>query len=212
MTDAAPTALPTGPPVFGVNPETPEQRRRRSFGIEVETQVPATRGVPPHVERQVHHFDAYFDLDAGALHGLMNARTEMQQANAVAVLLGTTLDDLDGVPVEWVPPAQPEYDDEGEVLRADPTPEHPEGEPLYLRWDGELATSTELRVDPLADGSSRRRFQYLMDSPRHRVRVEALTEVSRWLTEQVSGHPTKRPSPSGHGPQPTGRGSRARSR
>lgn len=197
-----------GVPIFGVNPEPANTRRTREFGVEVETQVPATRGHRPHVERHIERFTAYFDLDGGAVLGLMNSRSEMEQANATAVLLGTSLDDLDGVPVEWRLPVEPEYDEAGNVLRADATDEHPDGAPLYLSWDGELSTLDELRqLDDLVDGSSRRRFSVIMASPRHRVRIEALNEIGRWLIAEVAGRPTVRSTPSRHGPAPARRGS-----
>lgn len=214
MTDTPTTpteATAPGMPIFGRNPDPVDERKTREFGLEVEVQRPATRGVRPHVERTVESFTTYVDLDAGALLGLMNARTDNEQANRVAVLLGTTLDDLDGVPVSWVAPIEPEYEDDGEtILRAEPEAEGEQGAPLYLFWDGSLVTADELRIDELTEGSSRRRFSVLMDDPQRRVRIEALNEIARWLTEDVAGRPTVRPTHSQRGPQRTRAGRVAR--
>lgn len=213
MTDTpTPAGVPDAPdmPIFGRNPTPAETRQTREFGLEVEVQHPATRGVPPRIERMVESFTTYVDLDAGAVLGLMNARNSNEQANRTAVLLGTTLDDLDGVPVAWVPPAEPEYDDEGNALRGDPSDAHPEGEPLYLFWNGDLVTADELTIDELTEGSSRRRFAVLMDDTARRVRIEALNEIASWLTEKVAGRPTVRPTHSQRGPQRTRAGRVAR--
>lgn len=218
--------LPPDVPIFGRNPDPVDERKTRTFALEVEVQRPASRGQRPHVERLVEQFTTYTDLDAGAVLGLMNARNRDEQAQRTAVLLGTTLDDLDGVPVRWLPPIEPEYDDEGNTLyllnddepaaEGDPITTEPvddaghKREPLYLRWDGDLVTADELRVDEVTDGSSRRRFSVLMDDPYRRVRIEALNEIAEWLVADVAGRPTRRPMPSQHGPQRTRAGRVAR--
>jgi hypothetical protein len=217
-----------GVPVFGQRSGTIEQRRYRQFGIEVETDK----------DRWVESFDAYFDPDAGAILQMMNARTEGQQANATAVLLRTSLRDDDGVPAEWHFPAGPVTDDDGEevlyyadedlgelvewkapeVAEGEDEPEPPPGvEPRYEWHDGELLTATELRqeiadFDVLRDGSSRRRFEYVMNSPRHRVQLDALTDLAEWITGDVAKRPTRKPTRSGRGQSRTSRTSRGSSR
>jgi len=206
--------------VFGKRTAPLTERRYRRFGLEVETDA----------DRFVEEFDAYFDPDAGAILGMMNARTDVQQANATALLLRTSLRDDDGVPADWRFPTDPVLDDDGEpVLYAlDPAgePEEaqiaddeevPEGvEPRYEWHDGELLTQAELRdaireFDPLDEGSSRRRFEYVMNSPRHRVQLDALTELSEWITGDVAKRPTRKPSSSRRGQGQTGRTSRGSS-
>lgn len=194
---------PTDPtvPVFGRRSHPFEQQRWRRFAIEVET-----------VERRWDEpFEAYTEVDAGTAIAMMNARTDMQQANAVSALLITALRDDDGASVSWVPPATPvlasENDPESDWLRDD------DGEPLYELWNGEYVTSAELaEVTPLTHGSSRARFAAIMDSPDHRVQLEALLEIGEWMIGDAAKRPTRKPSPSGRGQRPTGRTREALSR
>jgi hypothetical protein len=208
--------------VFGTRSAPIEARRYRRFGLEVETDS----------ERWVEEFDAYFDPDAGAILGVMNARTEVQQANATALLLRTSLRDDDGVPADWRFPAEPVRDDDGdEVLYVeedgevvewqpedgDESGEVPDGVAVRYEWhDGDLLTAAELRdaireFDVFADGSSRRRFEWVMNSPRHRVQLDALNALSEWITGEVAKRPTRKPTSSHRGQQRTGRTSRGSS-
>jgi hypothetical protein len=195
----------SGTPVFGRRSTPFDQRKYRTFGIEIESDS----------ERWVETFSAYFDPDAGAILGLMNARTEWQQANATAVLLGTSLRDDDGVPDDWSSPTEPEYDDDGELLRLpedDPDVSPP---PRYEWHDGELLTEAELRdaideFDVLAEGSSRRRFGWIMQSPRHRVQLSALTDLADWIIGDAAKRPPRRPTSSARGRSQTSRTSGAR--
>lgn len=223
--DSAPPVEGTpGVRVFGQRATPLSERRFRRFGIEVETDS----------DRWVEEFDAYFDPDAGALLGVMNARTDLQQANATAVLLRTSLRDDDGVPADWHIPGEPVHDDEGDevlyVVGEDGEPvewqpedgddgdEVPDGVEVRYEWhDGSLLTATELReaiaeFDVFDDGSSRRRFEWVMNSPRHRVKLSALTDLAEWITGEVAKRPTRRPTSSARGQQRTGRTSRGSSR
>lgn len=203
-------------PVFGKRTEQIGSRKLRRFGLEVETIRPARRGEPAVEERWVEEFDALFELDGGAILTMLNAPDAMRQAQAVASLLATSLYDLDGVPVEWATPDDPEREDpddeESPILRAEPAVEGEEGEELFLRWDGETVTADELEFDELEDGSSRRRFAYLMRSARYRIRVEALNEIAEWLTAEYAERPTKRPTSSRRGQDRTARSRGGRSR
>lgn len=209
--------VPAGAPVFGKRARPLDERKFRQFGIEVETDE----------ERWVEEFEAYLDPDAGAILNLMNSRTEWQQANATAVLIGGSLRDDDGVPFSWSPPIEPEYDDDGEAILYDADgnvvevadgADPPAGaEPRYLWHDDELLTADEVaeasrEFDTLRDGSSRRRFQYLMDSARHRVQLEALTELSEWIIGEAARRPPRRPTSSARGQSRTSRTSGANSR
>lgn len=232
MTDDDAQQQPPGAPsvpVFGQRGTPLAERRFRRFGLEVETDS----------DRWVEEFDAYFDPDAGAILAMMNARTEVQQANATAVLLRTSLRDDDGVPADWRFPDGPVTDDDGEELLFLPgeddddepveweRPEVAEGEDepappadaevRYEWYDGELLTATELReaietFDVFDDGSSRRRFEFVMNSPRHRVQLDALTALSEWITGDVAKRPTRRPTSSRRGQGRTGRTSKGGSR
>lgn len=195
----------TSAPVFGRRTTPFDERKYRRFGIEVETDS----------ERFVEEFDAYIDPDAGAILQMMNARTEGQQANAAALLLGTSLRDDDGVSHDWTFPSEPEYDDEGDLLRLDDDPADQDPPARYEWHDGELLTEAELReaireFDPLEVGSSRRRFYYITDSPRHRIQLGALTELAEWVIGDIARRPTRKPSSSGRGQQRTGRTSGGR--
>lgn len=204
VTEPTPIQQPEAP-TFGRRAVPFANRRYRTFGVEVETAD----------ERFDVQFEAYFDVDAGAALGIMNARTEMQQANAVAQLMHVSLRDDDGVPFAWIPPAEPELadpdDPESDWERTE-APEGEEGEPLYMRWDGELVPSEELEFDVLEDGSSRARFAFVMDSPDHRVQLGALNDIAEWIIGDAAKRPTRRPTPSGRGPQRTSRGSGGRRR
>lgn len=194
-------------PVFGKRSTPFDQRRYRRFAIEVETDY----------DRFEAWFEAYFDPDAGAILGLMNSRTEWQQANATAVLLGTSLRDDDGVPDDWTYPVEPEYDDEGELLRLDEDPEDADPPARYAWHDDALLTEPELRVaiaafSALDEGSSRRRFGYLMQSPTHRIQLSALSELAEWIIGDAAKRNPRRPTSSGRGRSQTSRTSGGRSR
>lgn len=204
-TPPAPVPLPSAPsvPIFGRHDTaSPTDRAYRRFGLEVEDVR----------ERAyfVAEFDSYADVDGGSLVTLLNAPTQERQAQATIAFLGQHLRDDDGVSADWSVPTEPARDEEtGEPLLDDDS-----GEELYRWHDGALMTTAEVAEAASAfdwqDGSSRRRFGYLSDSPWYRYRFEALQEIAGHLTKEVTGRPTVRPTPSGRGPQPTGRGRRGR--
>jgi hypothetical protein len=202
------TPPPTPPvPTFGKHTDDFTNRKYRTFQLEVEgRRTPRGRE-----ERWVESFDCFTDVDGGMWVALGQARTDMETARAVVNFLGANLRDDDGASMDYVFPATPELadpdDPDSDWLRGDPTEEEPDGEPLYQGWDYELYPSRELpKLDELRDGSSRRRFAFISDSMGIRYKYEALEEVSNWLTEHMTGRPTRRPAPSGHGPQRTSRG------
>lgn len=210
--DATLAAAVSAPPVFGRRAESPNAGKTRTFGIEVQYR---DRGKM--VTEDVM-LTAFVDLDAGGTLRLMQARDEMEQVNATAFVLSTALIDDDGVPAGWVRPAEDEpaleddEDENSEPVRGEPTEEEPDGALLYERWDGELVPWEETAFDEFTEGSSRRRFAYIMTTSKYRVIGSALVDTAKWLVEQAGGRPTKRPTPSGRGPRSTGRGSAARRR
>jgi hypothetical protein len=216
---AAPPPEPPPPPpmslipTFGVHTGTLEDRKYRTFGLECEgKRTPRGRE-----ERWVEELDCFLDVDGGLWVAVGQARDDMAMARALVQFLGANLRDDDGASMDYVDPALPERedpdDDESEWLYDDPRDGEEEGQPLYLGWDGELYRRSELpKLDELRDGSSRRRFAYVSDSMRIRYKFEALQEIAEWLTQHLTGRPTQRPVPSGHGPQRTGRGSTAKRR
>jgi hypothetical protein len=209
---------PPGPvsliPTFGVHTEALEDRKYRTFNLEVEgKRTPRAR----REERWVEELDCFMDVDGGLWVAVGQARDRHGDGAGAGPFLGANLRDDDGASMDYVFPATPEREDpddpDSDWLRDDPTDDDPDGEPLYLGWDGELYRAAELpKLDELRDGSSRRRFAYVSDSMRIRYRFEALQEIAEWLTEHLTGRPTQRPVPSGHGPQRTSRGSTARRR
>jgi hypothetical protein len=215
-TDTTPPRAP-GIPTFGKRADDFGERRYRSFNLEVEgRRTPRGRE-----ERWEETFQCFMDVDGGMWVALGQARTDMETARAVVTFLGANLRDDDGASMDYVMPATPELadpdDPDSDWLRDSPTEEEvaraaeegrdPEGEPLYLGWDYELYPRAELpKLDELRDGSSRRRFAFISDSRAIRYKYEALEEVANWLTEGMTGRPTRRPVPSGHGPQRTSRG------
>ncbi len=205
-------AASPGVPVFGRRDDRAHPVATRRFGLEVEYRE---RG---RVVRDDLLLTAYTTLDAGGVLRLMQASTDLEQANATAFVLSTSLVDDDGVPVGWVRPALDDFlladedDEDSEPLRGEPTEDDPTGPLLYERWDGEAVPYEELRFTEWTEGSSRRRFSYVMTSPEYRVELQALLDTSQWLIEQAAGRPTKRPASSGRGPQSTRRGSGGRSR
>lgn len=210
---AEPTPLDNAPPVFGRRDERAHPVAARRFGLEVEYRE---RGKVVHDDLML---TAYTSLDAGGILRLMQASNEMEQANATAFVLSTALVDDDGVPSTWIRPGEDDWlrdeedtSDDPPPLRGEPTEEEPDGPLLYERWDGEPVPYDDLRFSEYTDGSSRRRFAYVMTSPEYRVELSALMDTSQWLISQGVGRPTKRPASSGRGPQSTGRGSAARSR
>lgn len=206
-----PAPVPTPPPVFGRADDRREEVKTRQFGLEVEYRKGGK------VVREDLMLTAYMKLDAGAVLRLMQAGTEpVAAAQATAFVLATSLLDDDGVPSEWSTPDEDDYvvenpdDDDSPPVRGEPTDDEPDGAVLYERWDGELVPWDDLAFDELTEGSSRRRFAYVMASTRHRVDMDALRGVQQWLIEQATNRPTKRPAPSGHGPRSTRRGSGGR--
>lgn len=211
-TDLTPPSAPSLP-TFGQHSEPLEERRYRRFGLEVEGKR-RPRGPE---ERWTEEFDCFMEVDGGMWVAVGQARTDMELARATVSFLGANLRDDDGASMEYVFPATPELenpdDPDSDWLRGDPTEAEPDGEPLYLGWDGEVYPRSELPpLDELRDGSSRRRFAYISDAMNLRYKYEALEEVSNWLTEGMTGRPTKRPGSSGHGQPRTGRGSGGRRR
>jgi hypothetical protein len=214
--DPTPLPAPDAVPVFGRAADRKEPIKTGTFGLAV-----TYRKAGRKVEEEVH-FDCYLNLDAGAVLRLMQAGTDEQKvAQATAMVLASSLVDDDGVPVDWTYPAEDEYateedpdelDEDAELtpLRGEPTEDEPDGALLYERWDGELVPWDDLAFDELTDGSSRRRFAYVMASTRHRVDMDALAGVQQWLVKQATNRPTKRPAPSGRGPRSTRRGSAGR--
>jgi hypothetical protein len=216
--DTDTTAPPApGIPTFGKHDDDFANRRYRRFSLEVE----GKRKPRGREERWTEEFDCFMDVDGGMWVALGQARTDMETARAVVSFLGANLRDDDGASMDYVFPATPELEDpddpDSDWLRTDPTEEEiaraaeegrePEGEPLYLGWDYELYTRADLpKLVELEHGSSRRRFAYISDAMHIRYKYEALEEVSNWLTEGMTGRPTRRPVPSGHGPQRTSRG------
>jgi hypothetical protein len=201
-------------PTFGVHTDALEDRKYRTFGLEVEgKRTPRARTE----ERWTEELDCYLDVDGGLWVAVGQARDDMALARALVQFLGANLRDDDGASMDYVTPALPERedpdDDQSEWLYDEPRAGEDEGQPLYLGWDGELYRAGELpKLDELRDGSSRRRFAYVSDSMRIRYRFEAIQEIAEWLTQHLTGRPTQRPVPSGHGPQRTGHGSTARRR
>lgn len=211
-TDIDPPPTP-GVPVFGRHDDDFATRRYRPFGLEVEGK--RRPGGPE--ERWTEQFDCFTDVDGGMWVALGQARTDMEQARALVSFMGANLRDDDGASMDYRTPALPELqdpdDEDSDWVRGDPTDEEPDGVPLYRGWDGELYPRAELpKLDELRDGSSRRRFAYISDAMNIRYRYQALQEVSQWLTESMTGRPTKRPTPSGRGPQRTSHGAGGRRR
>lgn len=201
-TDPSAPAVPLGPPIFGAREWEPDKVRYRRFGLEVEHGA----------ERFTVYFETFPDIDGGALFQLMNARTQAQQGNAVAVLMSTQLRDDDGIPSDWQMPTEALIREDATDDDEDPWERTEDGRPLYERWDGEAVTADLLTFNEVEDGSSRRRFGFLMESTRHRVRFEALAELAEWLVKEAVSRPTRRSAHSRTGPQPTGRGAGARRR
>lgn len=210
VTDANPAPEAPAIPLFGRRTDTLETRAYRRFGLEVEgRRDPSDR----QEARWSEEFDAFVDVDGGQWVAMGNARTELGLAQAVIRFLATNLRDDDGCPLEWSVPVTPAVDPEAPEDAADPWLRDDEtGDPLYEWWDGSLYLQKELpdAVDELSEGSSRRRFGYISDAMDLRYKMDALEEISAWLTQGATGRPTRRPAPSGRGPTPTARGSKGR--
>jgi hypothetical protein len=206
-TDTSPPPTPSVP-TFGRHTDTAEERTYRRFGMEVE----GKKRRNGREERWTEEFDAFTDVDGGMWVAMGQARDEMTRARAVVSFLGANLRDDDGASMDYVFPAEPEREDpddpDSDWVRADPTEDNPDGEPLFIGWDGELYPHDELPpLVELRDGSSRRRFAYISDAMHIRYKFEALEEIANWLTEGMTGRPTKQPANSGRGQQRTSRGS-----
>lgn len=211
-TDTTPLPVPAVP-TFGRHTDTLADRRYRRFNLEVE----GKRTARSPEERWSEEFECFLDVDGGMWVAVGQARDDMARARAVVSFLGANLRDDDGASMDYFTPTTPEREDpddeESEWIYDDPRDGEEEGQPLYLGWDGELYRRAELpKLDELRDGSSRRRFAFISDSMRLRYKFEAIEEIAAWLTEGMTGRPTVRPKPSGHGPQRTSRGSGAKRR
>lgn len=204
MTDPAPHPAVAELPVFGRFSGTLDDRQFRPFGLNVE----GRRRPDGPEERWVERFEAFTEVDGGQWVAIGNARTELAQAQAVVRFLGTNLRDDDGAPLNWSPPVVPARDPDKPDDAEEPWLTDDEtGQPLYEWWDGSLYLREELPdFDELEEGSSRRRFGYISDAMDLRYRIEALREIAGWLTENMTGFPTRQPAPSGRGPSPTARG------
>jgi hypothetical protein len=118
-------------------------------------------------------------------------------AGAAGRLIQAMLADDDGVPSGWTP----------DVKRATP-----DGEPLsWLDTDGVEHDQFEDALPPLDRCSSRRRFLTVIYSDSHRIKLDLLTKMARWLAGQGTAPvPTNAPTRSPRGRSRSGTTSRAR--
>jgi hypothetical protein len=133
-------------------------------------------------EEDPHEFTAVRKADA-----LMAVRFMSLGEDEVAellrlctMLIGKTLDNTDGVPVQWHPEQLPKPADAGD-----------DWEPKFRGPDGELHPMGEAeKFTDYAVGSSRRRWTALLVDNEFTVEIEVLVDITKDLIALSTGNPT----------------------
>lgn len=133
-------------------------------------------------EEEVHEFTATRKVDT-MLAGRFMSLPESEHGRVLRIiilLIGKTLDNKDGTPVQWAPVAAPRPKNAGESY-----------EPKFRGPDGKLHPMAE--ADKFTDfnaGSSRRRWDALVNDDDFTVDIETLGDLVRDLIEVSAGRPT----------------------
>jgi hypothetical protein len=101
-------------------------------------------------------------------------------APLVVRLIAKSLDNTDGVPVQWSPIALDKPKNAGE-----------DWEPKFRGPDGKLHPMSQAgKFEEFAAGSSRRRWELLLLDSQFTVELETLVEITKDLIERTTGTPT----------------------
>jgi hypothetical protein len=193
-----PTYTPDGRPVFG---RGADHTTTSDFAIEVYDTVTS--------EAEDIQFSALADIGSGPFIGYLRAARaggDAQVQGAAGLLLRVMID-TDGLPSTYEADRLKQLMELHESLRQEGVPE--------ADLPGDLDEPDDERLADVTAWSSKRKFEHYVDSERHHIGKEALTELAAWVARQAAGRPTKgttdgaSSSASPSGPTRTPRGSRA---
>lgn len=133
-------------------------------------------------DEEVHEFIATRKVDTVLAGRFINMPDDQagQLLRLVVKLIGKTLDNKDGVPVQWSPEPVPKPRNAGKNY-----------EPKFRGPDGDLHPMGEApKFLDFAAGSSRRRWEALTVDEDFTVQMEVLAEVAHDLIEATTARPT----------------------
>ncbi len=133
-------------------------------------------------EEETHHFVATRKTDSLLALRFMGVDEENagQLAQLATLLIGKTLDNTDGVPVQWSPSTLPRPKNAGDDY-----------EPKFRGPDGKLHPMDQAaKFEEFDKGSSRRRWEALLVDNQFTCPLEVLVEITKDLIEMSSGNPT----------------------
>lgn len=142
----------------------------------------------------VHEFQMIPSLQAGDMVALMDALDEEPEkaAGLMGSILRKVMDDTDGTPAKWTPPTLASLGLPPKTDPADAVWTGPDNEPYTLADTAAI----DKFLDP-ANGSSRRRWQALMD-PRNDegIHLMDLVDIGEWVVSLSTDRPTQARTPS----------------
>jgi hypothetical protein len=129
---------------------------------------------------KIHKFNLVPIVPAGNVTALMDALDEEAEKSfgLMAKLLSRLLDNTDGTPARWV---FEEYTEKGRKMFIGPDNEpHSVDAPERFRWED------------INNGSSRRRWQWLMDpnNEEEAVRLNDMVDIAKWVVSEAIDRPT----------------------
>lgn len=137
-------------------------------------------------EEETHEFVATRKADTIMALRFMSISDDRvgELAQLAVLLIGKTLDNKDGVPVQWSPEALPRPDDWDDETRG-------KWEPKFRGPDGELHPMDQAeKFTEFSAGSSRRRWEALLVDNQFQSELEVLVEITKDLVELSTGNPT----------------------
>jgi hypothetical protein len=131
---------------------------------------------------EVHSFTAVRKADTLLAGKFMNLSDDQagRLLRLCTLLVGKTLDNKDGVPVQWAPDPLPKPKDAGD-----------DWEPKFRGPDGKLHPMHQAeKYTAFAAGSSRRRWAALVEDEEFTAEMETLAEIVKDLISRSTGTPT----------------------
>ncbi len=144
--------------------------------------VPFELEVLRYDEEEVHEFTAVRKVDTLLAARFMNLDEDQAgvMLRLVTKLIGKTLDNSDGVPVQWSPTPLPKPKNAGARY-----------EPKFRGPDGKLHPMDQaIKWTDYAAGSSRRRWEALVADEDVTAQLEALGGITKDLIAESTGLPT----------------------
>jgi hypothetical protein len=131
-------------------------------------------------DEEVHEFTAVRKVDTLLAARFIDGEDGAVIMRTVVQLIGKTLDNKDGVPIQWSPDQLPKPKDADD-----------DWEPKFRAPDGNLYPMADaVKFTDFNAGSSRRRWAALVDDQEFTVAIETLAAIGRDLIGESAGRPT----------------------